>query len=1148
MSSTNQLDILYKLKKEVEKSNHEDLVHIINQVIKKVYLNQFTLTFVGHFSAGKSTLINLLLEQEILPSSPVPTTSNTAIVSVSDESEIIANLEGQKYTKLSDYEEVKQLNRQNGDVESVEIKFDSNKFNKGFTLQDTPGVDSNVSLHQASTEQFMFTSNIVFYTVDYNHVQSAMNFQFMKRLNHAGIPVVFVINQIDKHNDDELSFSEFKQNIDNAINEWDLDILRTFYVSKFDYPENQINELSDFLVYQDNHRESMEDYIKRITEFITDNQLSYIQSEMQDILSILDIEEAQFDQAYLNFQQNKSVSEEAQLLNDPEKLMNYLKYQRKKILDNAYLMPHEMREKIRVYLESRVKTFKVGGLFNKKKKTEEERQARLENVMSELQDLVNQQVRQPMREDMSFLTRFINQSSVSNAILNQHYEIPKTLISDLYQEQMSISNQYVLNFCDDVVKAIHNYVKKDSNPLLKDAVKYAESQNIEAEDESTDYSEYEKYIKLRELQESLETHNYQHYYIHLDDSLDKLIDRTEIKYTKEELEQPERKEKANKTTHNDKEENIDLSVIKKGIEIIEPVPLFQQTKDDLNAAIERMDQQIVKIGVFGTFSAGKSSLINALLGDNYLVSSPNPTTAATTELSYGDSSAITLKKEEQLLAELNQLVETQQFHFDNLNDFKDTDTTALKNSLKKEQLAFVNAVKSQLELYQDMLKDGLTHNINQDEVKKWSAEDAYAAFVETVHLKLPIDWLKNKIIVDSLGLYSNNQRHSNETEKILTSSDLILYVSYFNHSFTDNDKAFIEYMKEMNQLNENQTFKMIINAVDLAESQSDLDAVEDYVSDALEQVNMPADIYSVSSRRSLKEGDEGIDKLKESLDYFASVESKVVLQHQMKSQLEQISNSFAEMSEDFQNNRQEMEKRQSKIQEINQKGAIPETTLSTAKQHAYNEVEDQIYHLNERLKLQLFDEVRTVFNAQMTKNKDFEDEKRIAVKTYLEQIHARLYMEQTLIAERIKKFLNQQLEEQLAPVVKQLNQLHILIHPHFNIDMNKDEIDTLHIDFEQMYQSLPKKLSKKRLLQPKAQKEIQEDVTMNTVELLQDDINLLRQQLEQQVKLMGQTAEKQIKAISDEIHQQAEELLKVKLDTSLIKQIDSAHAELKSIL
>src|SRR5699024_6773672 len=133
--------------------------------------------------------------------------------------------------------------------------------------------------------------------------------------------------------------------------------------------------------------------------------------------------------------------------------------------------------------------------------------------------------------------------------------------------------------------------------------------------------------------------------------------------------------------------------------------------------------------------------------------------------------------------------------------------------------------------YQGMLEEGLTHTIPQDDIKKWSAEDEYATFVNTVHLKLPIDWLKDKIIVDSLGLHSNNQRHTNETEKILTSSDLILYVSYFNHSFTENDKRFIEHVKEMNQLNENQAFKMIINATDLAETDEDLNAVIEYVGD-----------------------------------------------------------------------------------------------------------------------------------------------------------------------------------------------------------------------------------------------------------------------------------------------------------------------------
>lgn len=148
--------------------------------------------------------------------------------------------------------------------------------------------------------------------------------------------------------------------------------------------------------------------------------------------------------------------------------------------------------------------------------------------------------------------------------------------------------------------------------------------------------------------------------------------------------------------------------------------------------------------------------------------------------------------------------------------------------------------------------------------------------------------VERKIIVDSLGLHSNNQRHTNETEQILTSSDLILYVSYFNHSFTDNDKNFIEHMKEMNQLNENQAFKMVINAVDLAENSDDLAAVKHYVKDALTQVNLKSDIFGVSSRQALRGNDEGINQLRHSIDQFVEVDSNIILEQQMVKQLEQI--------------------------------------------------------------------------------------------------------------------------------------------------------------------------------------------------------------------------------------------------------------------
>lgn len=1146
MDNTEQLDILYKLKKEVEKSNNYALVNTINQVIKKVYLNQFTASFVGHFSAGKSTLINLLLEQNILPSSPVPTTSNTAVVSVAEEPGIIANLPHQQYTKLKTYDDVKQMNRQNVDVESVEINFPSNKFNNGFTLQDTPGVDSNVATHQSSTEQFMYTSNILFYTVDYNHVQSALNFKFMRRINEVGIPIMFVINQIDKHNEGEISFDTFKSRVEKSIKDWDIELTDTYYVSKFEHPENQINELSDYLVQMDNHRESVEDYVNRTIDFITEAQLAYIQKEIQDILDTLDIEEEDFEQAYMKFQQNQEVSEGAQLLNDSDKLLNYLKQKRKDILDNAYIMTHDMREQLRSYLESKSEDFKVGGLFNKKKKKEEEQEQRLNQATDALQDKVNQQIRQPLREDMSFLTRFINDSEVNNQILNQDYLIKPSLISDLYQPQTSISNTYVLTFSDEVVKALNKHIEHESNPIFKDAVNHAQASELTTED-NEDKQEYEKFIELKNLRESLTTHNYQHYYIHLDDSLDKLIGRTEANFELKEENSTAYHHKHEQVNH-DEAETANQVDIQNALQVVEDVPLFDRTKKDIKDTMHRLNNQITKIGVFGTFSAGKSSLINALLGGQYLVSSPNPTTAATTELSYGEESQITLKSSEQLLDEVNNVLEYYNASYDSLESFINSDLKKLKTQLEKNQLAFIDAIEKHYDMYLDMLNEGEVHTVSQEDVKKWSAEDEYATFVKTVHLNLPLEWLKGKIIVDSLGLHSNNQRHTNETEQILTSSDLILYVSYFNHSFTDNDKAFIEHMKAMNQLNENQAFKMVINAVDLAENEDDLNAVRDYVADALGQVNLHSEIFSVSSRKSLKEGDQGIDQLRDSIQRFADVESKTILEQQMVHQIQQMNDSYKEMIQEFHNNKEQIQARQEKLLNIKDQDRLNRQLINTTSQHTNNEVDEQIYHLNNRLNLQLLDEVKSVYNSQMTQNSDFNEEKKISTKTYLDQIHQRLYLEQSLITERIKKYFNSQLEEQIAPIIKKLNHIHVLVKAQFDVEPDVKETPFLKIDLNDMIAALPKQLTKRKILNPNSQRDIQEQIANVTLELLQDGLSELKQELNVYVQQMSRQAETQFKQLEQQIQEQIDELLSFKLDDTLIQQLETKSKQLDEII
>lgn len=447
-----------------------------------------------------------------------------------------------------------------------------------------------------------------------------------------------------------------------------------------------------------------------------------------------------------------------------------------------------------------------------------------------------------------------------------------------------------------------------------------------------------------------------------------------------------------------------------------------------------------------------------------------------------------------------------------------------------------------------MLEQGVTHTISQEEVKKWSAKDEYATFVKRVHLHLPIEWLKGKIIVDSLGLHSNNQRHTNETEQILTSSDLILYVSYFNHSFTDNDKAFIEHMKDMNQLNENQAFKMVINAIDLAENENDLNAVKYYVKDALNQANLNSDIFGVSSRRALQDSDEGINELRSSIQQFVEIDSKTILEQQMISQLEQMSQSFNQMINEFHHNREQITERQNKLNAYKNKQRLSNQLLFTSEQHTTNEVEDQIYHLNKRLKLQLLDDVKSIYNSQMTQNNDFNAEKKISSKAFLDQIHQRLYLEQSLLIERIKKYFNQQLNEQIAPTLKKLNQLHVLVHPDFEIKPKFGDTAYLRIDLNDLMAALPKQLTKRKILNPNSQREIQEIISQNTLELLQNQLGELRQALIDFVAKLTAEAEEQFIDIEHDIQEQINDLLSFNMDDSLIQQLQDVNKDLNALI
>ncbi len=198
--------------------------------------------------------------------------------------------------------------------------------------------------------------------------------------------------------------------------------------------------------------------------------------------------------------------------------------------------------------------------------------------------------------------------------------------------------------------------------------------------------------------------------------------------------------------------------------------------------------------------------------------------------------------------------------------------------------------------------------------------------------------------------------------------------------------------------------------------------------------------------------------------------------------------------------------------------------------------------------MQILDEVKSVYNSQMTQNNDFNEEKKLSTKTYLDQIHQRLYLEQSLITERIKKYFNTQLNEQVAPTIKKLNELHIIVNAGFDVKPPINETPYLRIDLNEMSQALPKQLTKHKILNPNAQKDIQEQISQSTLKLLQNNLSELRQHLDNDVKEMAQQAAQQFKQLEETIQAQIDELLSFKLDDTLIQQLETKTIQLDNIL
>lgn len=861
--------------------------YFANKLIDKEY----TIGFAGHFSAGKSSMINALTGDDLLPSSPIPTSANIVKVRKAEtDYAIIHRTDGTavKYAGHGFPAAIKSFSKDGAAVSLVEIGHTESKLPDGITVMDTPGVDSTDDAHRLSTESALHLADLVFYTMDYNHVQSELNFRFTKELMRYNENVYLIINQIDKHRESELPFQDFKKSVEHSFNMWGVIPKGIFYTSLKDatHEHNDFNKVKEIVDgSMENWQEQFVENAKQTLVKLNDEHRQFLMDELEERKNTFSdrMTEEEWNRNEELLAELAEAKKMLSLLSEDAFASNFDQAQNS-LLQGAAITPYETRELLKAYLESLSSRFKVGFLFGAKK-TAEERERRKNALAENIGKLVHAQIEVHLKALMkkSLKEAGILTDDRSLSIDAMDLTVPFTELEKEFNVSEVITGDTVLNFSERMRTAILNAFRKMTDDWKHEMARItAQSGNEQAgplEQKVRILDEKRMAIlQVEEVQQQLENveremkNPTKQTLVASDALLEKWRTRETLQTLEfdgtdeEENAQQEISEEPEVTLDHTESDSTDaVSVAGHAVQVaqaVERIPGFLEAAEYLRKKADRLDGQEFTVALFGAFSAGKSSFSNALIGEKVLPVSPNPTTAAINRIrpvSEGNEDCtadVLLKTEERMTEDVLRSLEALSIKALSLDDAFQKADAALHTELEEEHLhihkAFISAFQKGYPIYRDAL--GTVVKAERDEFVKFVAEEDRSCFVESIDFYYDCELTRKGItLVDTPGADSINARHTDVAFEYIRNADAILFVTYYNHAFARADREFLVQLGRVKDAFELDKMFFIVNAIDLAANEEEAEAVKTFVGDELRKfgIRHPR-VHGISSLQALE--------------------------------------------------------------------------------------------------------------------------------------------------------------------------------------------------------------------------------------------------------------------------------------------------------
>ena len=172
------------------------------QLIDKLRENRFNLVVLGAFKRGKSTLINALLGESLLPTAIVPLTSVVTVLGYGEHLNIEVLFHNGERKKISQPELVEYITekgnpRNQKGVREVAITYPSDYLKDGVRVIDTPGVGSVYSHNTEVAYNYLPQVDAAIFVVTVDPPLSAAEQEFLKDIREYVHKLFVVLNKVD---------------------------------------------------------------------------------------------------------------------------------------------------------------------------------------------------------------------------------------------------------------------------------------------------------------------------------------------------------------------------------------------------------------------------------------------------------------------------------------------------------------------------------------------------------------------------------------------------------------------------------------------------------------------------------------------------------------------------------------------------------------------------------------------------------------------------------------------------------------------------------------------------------------------------------------------------------------------------------------